>query len=179
MELGKIEYSRAIGRLVCNTVIIPAQPGRQCQRRSYLPFILEVGHVEVAAQAMAAPGRDVVDVGERSLGQRVVVTERQIVIRGLSLVQPDATIFHPQLESMFPSCPDQVIDQAVGGTDLDVGTVIVEAYEIISAHRIRQSAGLRVMEGRAIDIELHFIEESWTEGVLQRQKIVRRMVDGL
>src|SRR5580700_9247256 len=121
---------------------------------------------------MAAPGSDVVDVGQRSLRQRVVITKGQVVIRSLALIQAHAAVLHAGLEGVPTARPDQVVNQAISSPNLDVGAVVVESYEVVGAHRIRESTRLRIVKGRAINVELHLVEESWTEGVLQRQHIV-------
>src|SRR6202034_4897594 len=102
----------------------------------------------------------VVDIGKRCHGQRIVITERQYVIGSLTLIQPYTTVLHTCLEGVTAARPDQIVDHAESGSDLDVGAIVIKGYEIISAHLVGQCAGLRIMEGCAIEEKLPFIEKS-------------------
>src|ERR1700751_1545418 len=109
MKVIEVEYRGPVGCLMGHAVIIPAQSCRNGDRRRRLPFVLEVRHEEVAAQPMATPRSNVIDAGKRSLGKRVVVTERQHVIGRLPLIEPHTTVLHTYLEGVAAARPDQVV----------------------------------------------------------------------
>src|SRR5438876_6833354 len=69
-----------------NPVVFPAEPRRQGESRSDFPFILEIGHVERAAQPVAAPRSDVSNVRERGGCHFIFAGEGESIVRGLSLI---------------------------------------------------------------------------------------------
>src|SRR5260370_37445181 len=79
---------------------------------------------------------------------------------------------------MSAMVPNQVVDHSVGGSNLDVCVVVVERDKGVGAHRIGKDTRLWVVEWRSIDIALGLVEEIRLECVLQRQQVVRGMVDG-
>ena len=109
----------------------------------------------------------------------VSLAKLRTVVGSLPLIEPDSADLHAGLEGVTAVSPDQVINQSVRGSNLDVGRVVVKSHEIIRAYREGKRARLRIVKGRAIDIELRFVEEIRREGVLERQQVVRWMVDGL
>src|ERR1039458_2822270 len=128
---------------------------------------------------MAAPRSDVGDVGKHGIRHIIRAGKTQGVIRGLPLIQPYPADFHARFEGMPAVGPGQVIDHSVGCADFNVRRVVVESYEVTGAYRKRKGAGLRIVEWRAVDVNLGFIEDIGLERALQRQQVVRRVVDGL
>ena len=106
--------------------------------------------------------------------------EGEDVVRGLTLVQPNAANLHARLEGMSAMRPSQVVNQAKCRAHFDVGSIVVQADErVAGVDRKRQRAGLWIVIRRAIDIKLGFIEELRRESVLQRHDVIRGMVDDL
>ena len=56
MKFGDIEDRGAIVSLVRYAIVFPAYSEVQSQGGIDFPFVLEIGHVECAAQLMATPG---------------------------------------------------------------------------------------------------------------------------
>src|SRR5579859_3107410 len=115
---------------------------------------------------MAAPGSNEVDTGKRRRRHIGLAGKAESVVRSLPLIKPNAADLHAGLEGVTPMGPDDIVDQAIGGSDLDVRRIVVEANETARTHCERKCARLRIVEGRAVDIELRFVEEIRRERVL-------------
>src|SRR5579863_1817575 len=128
---------------------------------------------------MAAPGSDEADPGKSRCRHVVGIAKTQNVIGSLTLIQPDAADFHTRLEGVTSVGPYQVFDNPVRRADFDIGCVVVEPYEIACADRKRECACLWIVKWCTIHIKLRFVEEIWSEGVLEREKVVCWVVDSL
>src|ERR1017187_1139278 len=164
MKLGVVEYSSAIVGLGRHPVVFPAESQVEGERRSNFPLVLEIGHVEGAPVLVAAPWGGEGNAVKRSGGQgrfkiTGILSERKVVVGSLALVQPNPTNLHAGLECVSTMRPDQVIDDPVSGSNLNVGIVVVEPDEGVGAYRIGESARLRIMKWGSIDVDLGFIEE--------------------
>src|SRR5581483_1205852 len=112
------------------------------------PFILKVRHVEHAAQPVTAPGCDVVDLIDRRSDHVSFAGEGKRVVRSLPLIKANAPDLHTRLECVASVRPTKVVDHSESTSDLDVGGVVIERYEIAArVDRKRQRAGLRIVEG--------------------------------
>src|ERR1700731_1181286 len=99
MELVQVKNRGGVIGLMGDAVIFPAESGGEGQGRGHFPFVLEIGHVESAAEFMAAPGSGELDLREGRRNQAVVVpAESQIVTRSFALVQAHAANFDTGLE---------------------------------------------------------------------------------
>ena len=152
MKLILVEHRGPIGRLVSNAVIFPAKSCRQRERRGDLPFVLEVGHVKRAPQPVTAPWSDEGDIREGGGCHVSFICEAENVVLGLPLIERASANLQPRLDGRV------LIDPSVVRANLDVGMIIFKTDKVGCAYRKWKRAGLRVVKGRAIDINLGFVE---------------------
>ena len=127
---------------------------------------------------MAAPGRDEVDAREGPGDHAQIVAEVEIAVGGLALIQAHAANLDAQFEGMAIVSPSHIVNDAVGGADFDVGGFVGNAGEIVGVDSVSERAGLGVMEGRAVDVHLGFVEDVRAKDVLEGQEVVGGMVEG-
>src|SRR5271165_3416713 len=174
MKLADVENRSAIVSLGRNAVVFPADSQVESQGWGNLPLILEIGHVESAPKLVAAPWGGKRNPVQRSVREARfkatrVVSERQVVVGGLALVEPNPANLHAGLEGMSAMRPNQVVHNSECGSNLDVGVVVIEGDEGVGAYGIGKNARLWVDKWRPIDIDLGLVEEIRPECVLQRQ----------
>jgi len=89
-----------------NPVVLPTEPRSHGKCGCNFPFILEVGHVEGSAQAVAAPRSDEANTGKLRVDKCLIraraVREVESVVRSLPLVEPDAANLMPILKACRP-----------------------------------------------------------------------------
>src|ERR1700751_298110 len=112
------------------SVVFPAHSCRKGQGRGCFPFILEIGDVKRTSKAMAAPGSNEADIGKRGRRHISFAGKAEDVIGGLSLIEPHSPDLHAGLEGVTSMGPDDVVDQAVRGSNLDVRRIVIQADEI-------------------------------------------------
>src|SRR5579864_7665100 len=162
-----------------NSVVLPAHSCGKSERRGCFPLILEIGHIERASKAMAAPRRDEANVRERGRRHVILTGKTECVIRGLSLIEPNSPDLHACLEGVTAMGPDHVVDHSVRGANLNIRRIVIEANEITCTYRKGERARLGIVKRRAIHVELRLVEKTRGERVLERHQVVRGMVDGL
>src|SRR5208337_1646269 len=89
VELIQVKHRGPVGGLICNAVVVPANPRGERERRRDLKFILKIRHVERTAQPMTAPWGVVADGGaavQVTLRDGVVVAEAEDIVGGLPLI---------------------------------------------------------------------------------------------
>src|SRR4029077_11630473 len=178
MELIEVKYGRGVVRLVGDSIVFPAEAGTQSERRRSLPFILEIRHVESAAILVAAPGRGEIYLIDLAIQYVRQIVEAERVACGLALIQTDAADLHARLEGVPAVDPGQVIDHSVSRSHFFVRLVVVDRLEIQHVHLVGNHARLRIVEGRAINVDLRFIHHIGRKNVLHRDEIIRRMING-
>src|SRR5258708_11121145 len=143
-----------------HAVVFPTQTRSEGKSGCDLPFILEIRHVEVATQAMAAPRSNEANFIQRRSDHVGFAPEAQGVIRRLALIKPYAPVLHAHLEGVPSVSPNQIVNQTVSRPYLDVRSIVVQTDEgSICIHSKWKRARLRIVVGRAVDIELCFVEK--------------------
>ena len=162
-----------------NAEVIPTYSQIYRKGRGYFPLVLEVRHIESTPVLVAAPGSDIVHFRKGSRYQAIVIGESQIIVRSLTLIEPNAADFHAGLESMTPMRPRKIVDKAEGGANFDVLRVVIDSREARQVHRVGEGARLGIVEGGPVDVDLRFIEYVCVENVLQRNKVICRVIEDM
>src|SRR5580700_851717 len=71
----QIEDRSPVGRFVSHAIVFPAEPGSDRECWSHFPFILKVRHVESAAETVATPGGDKVEI-RKSTGDHAQIVAK-------------------------------------------------------------------------------------------------------
>ena len=179
MKLIQIEHGRSVRGFVGHAVVIPTNAGGQRESGGRFPLVLEIGHQEVATQTMTAPRSYKGNLGQVGVDHVRLAREVEIIVGGLALIETDAPILHACFESVLAASPAKIVNESVRCPNFDVGGIVVQSNEIAGAHRKWQRAGLRVVIGRAVDIELQFVENIRRKGVFQSEQVIGRMIDNL
>lgn len=180
MELVEIENGGAIVGLVRNPVVLPPEPEIDREIGGNFPLILKVGQIERTPKFVAAPGGGEGNSIKAGVYEaRVRIAKIEVVVGGLTLIQPNSANLHSGLKGVTTANPGKVVDHTESCAHLMVRVDVVDCDPATGVYGIIQRACLGIDEWGPVDKDFGLIEHPGREGLLQGDKIIRRMVDGL